>query len=67
MRRGFRGTREAQLVREPGWTDTKLREAETAALRALLTARAKCAFVSMADACLETEAMIAEKRAECGL
>jgi hypothetical protein len=64
MRTGFHGTREAQLGRGPGWTDTKLQEAETAALRALLTNRANCAFVSMADACLETDAMIAEKRAE---
>jgi antitoxin ParD1/3/4 len=47
--------------------DTELREAETAALRALLKERAVGAFADMGDSHAETEAMIAKKRAERGL
>jgi antitoxin ParD1/3/4 len=47
--------------------DTELREAETAALRALLKERAVGAFADMGDSRAETEAMIAKKRAERGL
>jgi antitoxin ParD1/3/4 len=47
--------------------EAELREAETAALRALLSERAGRAFIGMADARAETEAMVAKKRAERGL
>ena len=47
--------------------DTELRETETFALRALLNKRAAGSFIGMTDAHAETEAMIAEKRAERGL
>jgi antitoxin ParD1/3/4 len=47
--------------------EAELREAETAALRTLLSERAGGAFMGMADARAETEAMVAKKRAERGL
>ena len=42
--------------------DTEVREAETAALRALLKERASGNFIGMKEAHLETQAMIARKR-----
>lgn len=47
--------------------ESELREAETAALRALLTERAAGTFISLTEARAETKAMIAKKRAEVGL
>ena len=47
--------------------EAELREAETAALRALLTERAEGAFIGMKEVHAETEVMIARKRAERGL
>jgi antitoxin ParD1/3/4 len=47
--------------------EAELREAETAALRTLLSERAGGAFIGMTDARAETAAMIAKMRAERGL
>jgi antitoxin ParD1/3/4 len=48
-------------------TETELQEAETAALRQLLTARAKGPFLTMEESRKETEAMLARRRKELGV